>query len=84
MDAVAESLFELYGDRQARSRMKQYGQTVKMGFSARGMCIITGESFQNMVESRTSRALITEISREDIDLNLLSKIQKENRSYHSV
>lgn len=50
MDAVAESLFGLYGDRQARSRMKQDGQTVKMGFSARGMCIVTGESFPNMAE----------------------------------
>lgn len=78
MDAVAESLFGLYGDRQARSRMKQDGQTVKMGFSARGMCIVTGESFPNMAESRTARALIIEITRGDIDLQLLSKLQ-ENR-----
>ena len=83
MDAVAESLFGLYGDRQARSRMKQDGQTVKMGFSARGMCIVTGESFPNMAESRTARALIIEIARGDIDLNLLSKIQnnKEQLSF---
>ena len=83
MDAVAESLFGLYGDRQARSRMKQDGQTVKMGFSARGMCIVTGESFPNMAESRTARALIIEIARGDINLNLLSKIQnnKEQLSF---
>ena len=83
MDAVAESLFGLYGDRQARSRMKQDGKTVKMGFSARGMCIVTGESFPNMAESRTARALIIEMARGDIDLNLLSKIQKnkEQLSY---
>lgn len=79
MDAVAESLFGLYGDRQARSRMKQDGKTVKMGFCARGMCIVTGESFPNMAESRTARALIIEISRGDMDLNLLSKIQKEKQ-----
>ena len=76
MDAVAESLFGLYGDRQARSRMKQDGQTVKMGFSARGMCIVTGESFPSMAESRTARALIIEIARGDIDLQLLSKLQE--------
>lgn len=83
MDAVAESLFGLYGDRQARSRMKQDGQTVKMGFSARGMCIVTGELFPNMAESRTARALIIEIARGDIDLQLLSKIQenKEQLSF---
>ena len=77
MDAVAESLFGLYGDRQARSRMRQDGQTVKMGFSARGMCIVTGESFPSFAESRTARALIIEIARGDIDLQQLSKIQKE-------
>lgn len=83
MDAVAESLFGLYGDRQARSRMKQDGQTVKMGFSARGMCIVTGESFPNMAESRTARAMIIEIARGDIDLQLLSKLQenKEQLSF---
>lgn len=77
MDAVAESLFGLYGDRQARSRMKQDGQTVKMGFSARGMCLVTGESFPTFAESRTARALIVEISRGDTDLKLLSSIQKD-------
>lgn len=77
MDAVAESLFGLYGDRQARSRMRQDGQTVKMGFTARGMCLVTGESFPTFAESRTARALIIEISRGDIDLNLLSIMQKD-------
>lgn len=77
MDAVAESLFGLYGDRQARSRMRQDGKTVKMGFSARGMCLVTGESFPTFAESRTARALIIEISRGDIDFKLLSKLQKE-------
>lgn len=77
MDAVAESLFGLYGDRQARSRMRQDGQTVKMGFCARGMCIVTGESFPSFAESRTARALIIEMARGDIDLQLLSKIQSE-------
>ena len=83
MDAVAESLFGLYGDRQARSRMKQDGQTVKMGFSARGMCIVTGESFPSMAESRTARALIIEVARGDIDLQLLSRLQenKEQLSF---
>lgn len=54
-----------------------------MGFSARGMCIVTGESFPNMAESRTARALIIEMARGDIDLNLLSRIQKnkEKLSY---
>lgn len=77
MDSVAESLFGLYGDRQARSRMRQDGQTVKMGFFARGMCIVTGESFPSFAESRTARALIIEMARGDIDLQLLSKIQSE-------
>lgn len=77
MDAVAESLFGLYGDRQARSRMRQDGQTVKMGFCARGMCIVTGESFPAFAESRTARALIIEMARGDIDLQLLSRIQSE-------
>jgi len=77
MDAVAESLFGLYGDRQARSRIRQDGQTVKMGFCARGMCIVTGESFPAFAESRTARALIIEMARGDIDLQLLSRIQSE-------
>lgn len=83
MDSVAESLFGLYGDRQARSRMKSDGKTVKSGFSARGMCIVTGESFPSMAESRTARALIIEMARGDINLDLLSKIQnnKEQLSF---
>ena len=47
------------------------------------MCVVTGESFPNMAESRTARALIIEIARGDIDLQLLSKIQenKEQLSF---
>ena len=77
MDAVAESLFGLCGDRQARSRMKQDGKTVKMGLSVRGMCIVTGKAFPSMSESRTAGALIIEMAKGDIDLDLLTKIQKE-------
>ena len=77
MESVAESLFGLYGDRQARSRMKQDGKTVKKGYVARGMCLVTGEAFPTFAESRTARALIIEIARGDINLNELTKIQNQ-------
>ena len=75
MIAVAESIFGMYGDRTARSRMKTDGTTLRHGFIARGLCIATGESFPNMSESRTARAVILELNRGDVNLASLSFIQ---------
>ena len=55
---IAEKLFGMYGDRAGRDRMSQDGKTLKKPYIARGLCIVTGESFPNVAQSRLARAIV--------------------------
>lgn len=72
---IAEKMFGMYGDRAGRDRMSQDGKTLKSPYIARGLCVITGESFPNVAQSRLARAVIVNIKRDSIDLKLLSRLQ---------
>ncbi len=80
---IAEKLFGMYGDRAGRDRMSQDGKTLKKPYIARGLCIVTGESFPNVAQSRLARAIIVDIKKDSINLNKLTELQenKEKLNY---
>ena len=73
---IAEKLFGMYGDRAGRDRMSQDGKTLKRPYIARGLCIVTGESFPNVAQSRLARAIIVDIKKDSINLNKLTELQE--------
>ena len=73
---IAEKLFGMYGDRAGRDRMNQDGKTLKKPYVARGLCIVTGESFPNVAQSRLARAIIVDIKKDSINLNKLTELQE--------
>ena len=76
MEAVAESIFGMAGDRQGRTRMKQNGKDIRKSFSSRGIIMATGETFPNFSESRVARSVIVEIEKGNINLDVLLFLQK--------
>lgn len=80
MDAVAESIFGMAGDKQGRTRMKQNGKDIRKSYSARGIIMATGENFPNFAESRVARSVIVEIEKGDLKLDVLTNIQ--NKKYN--
>lgn len=76
MDAVAESIFGMAGDKQGRSRMKQNGKDIRKSYSSRGIIMATGENFPNFAESRVARSVIVEIEKGDLKLDVLSNLQQ--------
>lgn len=73
--AVAEKLFGMYGDRCGRDRMCQDGKSLRSPYVARGTCIVTGETFPEVAESRIARAFIVDIKKNSIDLKKLAFLQ---------
>lgn len=76
MEAVAESIFGMAGDKQGRSRMKQNGQDIRKSYSSRGIIMATGENFPNFAESRVARSVIVEIEKGDLNLDVISYLQE--------
>ena len=76
MEAVAESIFGMAGDRQGRSRMKQNGKDIRKSYSSRGILMATGENFPNFAESRVARSVIVELEKDDLRLDILTYLQK--------
>ncbi len=80
---IAEKLFGMYGDRAGRDRMSQDGKTLKSPYIARGLCIVTGESFPNVAQSRLARAILVDVKKNSINLSILTELQenKEKLSF---
>lgn len=76
LEAVAESIFGMAGDKQGRTRMKQNGKDLRKSFSSRGIIMATGETFPDFAESRVARSVIVEIEKGDMRLDVLSFLQK--------
>jgi len=70
-----EKLYAMYGDRVGRSRMSQDGMTLKSGYTARGLCIATGEMIPEVAQSRIARSLIVTVQQNSIDNAQLSELQ---------
>lgn len=80
---VAEKLLAMFGDRTGRDRMNQDGKTLRSPYVARGQCIVTGESFPEISQSRLARSFVVEVHKDSIDLKKLSVIQtnREHLAY---
>ncbi len=75
--STAERILRMYGDRVGRSRMRA-DTTLNKTYKPRGMAIVTGEDLPKGASS-TARYIGIEIKRDDIDLEILSKLQKEHK-----
>ena len=75
--STAERILRMYGDRVGRSRMRAV-TTLNKTYKPRGMAIVTGEDLPKGASS-TARYIGVEIKREDINLDKLSKLQKEHK-----
>ena len=73
--AILEGILAMYGDRVGRGRMNKDGQTRKSAYTARGLCIVTGETVPNVAQSRLARCIIVNVKKDSIDLKKLSYIQ---------
>ena len=75
--STAERILRMYGDRVGRSRMRA-DTTLNKTYKPRGLAIVTGEDLPKGASS-TARYIGVEIKREDINLDILSKLQKEHK-----
>ena len=55
--------------------MNQDGKTLRSPYVARGQCIVTGESFPEVSESRLARCFLLTMQNSNLDLSKLSVIQ---------
>lgn len=72
---TAEKLFAMYGDRVGRDRMSSNSKILKGAYVARGLCIVTGESFPKVSQSRYARAIVLEMKPDSVDLRKLRVLQ---------
>lgn len=74
---TAEKIFAMFGDRVGRDRMRSDGKTLRGAYTARGLCVITGETFPKVAQSRLARAILLEMKPGDVDLTKLRKLQND-------
>ena len=72
---TSEKLLGMYGDRAGRDRMSRDGKSLNGAYFPRGLCIMTGESFPKVAESRLARAILVDIKPTSIDLSKLKNVQ---------
>lgn len=74
---IMERLYAMYGDRTGRTRMSRDGSTLKIPYTARGLCIVTGESKPDVAQSRIARSLIINMKKDSLDEPKLSALQNK-------
>ena len=72
---TAEKLFAGYADRTGRDRMSSNSKTLKGAYVPRGLCIVTGESFPKVSQSRNARVILLEMKPDSVDLKKLRELQ---------
>ena len=72
---TSEKLLGMYGDRAGRDRMSRDGKSLNGAYYPRGLCIMTGESFPKVAESRLARAILIDVQPTSINLGKLKKLQ---------
>ena len=70
-----EKIVAMYGDRVGRGRMASDGKTARNPYSARGLCIATGELIPNIALSRLARTIIINIKPDSVNTNKLTILQ---------
>lgn len=74
---TAEKLFAMYGDRTGRDRMSSDGKTLRGSYTARGLCIVTGETFPKVAQSRLARTILLNMKPGNVDLKKLKDVQND-------
>lgn len=77
MEKKAHSLIRGYGDRVGRGRMNS-DISLRQSYIPRGLCIVTGEDVPALGQSATARILSIELQRGQVDLSLLTQLQKQS------
>lgn len=77
MQAVAQSLSRMYGDRTGRGRMNA-DSSLRRSYIPRGNLLITGEDIAEIGQSGAARNVIIGLENGDIDRVLLSELQAES------
>lgn len=73
-----EKASAMYGDRSGRTRMSQDGQTLKAPYTARGLCIVTGEMKPDFAQSRVARMLFVDMKQNSVNLANLTELQENS------
>ncbi|MBQ6991788.1 MAG: hypothetical protein IJN50_02580 [Clostridia bacterium] len=73
---TSEKLFAGYADRAGRDRMSSNSKTLKGAYVPRGLCIVTGESFPKVSQSRSARVILLEMRSDSVDLKKLRVLQE--------
>lgn len=73
MESIAQRAIRLSGNRATRERLNS-DSTMKQSSEPKGMILITGEELVKL-PSTLARTMILEISKSDIDLDLLTELQ---------
>ena len=76
-DRKAQRILRAVGNRAGRGRMRS-DTSLRTSYAPRGAVIVTGESIPEgpAFESATARALTVNMSREEVDIPLLSELQR--------
>lgn len=74
--STLEAICRMYGDRAGRDRMQKDAKSRNTAYTARGLCIITGEIMPEVAQSRVARCLFLEMQKNSI--NSEKKIYIEN------
>lgn len=77
IQAVAQSLSRMYGDRTGRGRMNA-DSSLRRSYIPRGNLLITGEDVAEIGQSGAARNMVVELQKGDIEKALLSQLQEES------
>ena len=69
-----EKVYGMYGDRAGRKRLTKDAGT-KRAYTARGLCIVTGEMIPEVAQSRIARSMIVTIKQNSIDSKKLFELK---------
>lgn len=79
MEANAQQILRAYGDRVGRTRMKS-DTTLRVAYQPRGLCLVTGEDAPTAGQSTTARYISIELTKDCVDTNVLTELQKSTDS----
>lgn len=83
MTTTAQAIARAWGDRVGRNRMNA-DTSLKRGYPARGMLLVTGEDAPAVGQSGAARNFVVEIKAGDVRLDVLSQIQANTRHLSEI
>ena len=75
LEQTAQEVCRMYGDRTGRNRMNADG-TLRVNYPPRGNALLTGEDIPSVGESGEARLMTVEILPEDVDMQVLTEVQR--------